>query len=132
MGTVSRKPFDANALFSDAISGALLTISTVNSSSVDLGVADADEFSPGICIVEAPALTSGGSATVTIALQDSADDSSFATIATYETLAFDSAELDDYRIPVPPKSVRRYIRLTYTTAVAVCTGGSLTAGFVKT
>ncbi len=76
--------------------------------------------------------TSGGSATLAVALHDSADDSSFAVVAGAPAVAatavaslVEGYELMRFKLPV---DVRRYVKLVYTIGTAVMTAGKITAG----
>ncbi len=74
------------------------------------------------------AFTASGAATLVIAIQDSADGSSWADIA--ETDAIGKATLvAGYDIPLPrmPKKTRRYVRLYYTVATGPMTAGEIIA-----
>lgn len=76
------------------------------------------------------AATAGGAATVTFALQDSADNSSFADVTT--TVAVPVASLvagATYYLPLPP-SMRRYIRGNYTVATGPLLTGKFNASIV--
>lgn len=78
------------------------------------------------------AATASGSATVTFALQDSADNSTFADIFT--TGAIGKATLVAgyivFTIAIPP-TVRRYLRINYTVATGPLTAGKFDA-FITT
>ncbi len=76
------------------------------------------------------AATAGGAATVTFALQDSADNSSFADVIT--TVAVPVASLvagATYYLPLPP-GMRRYIRGNYTVATGPLLTGKFNAAIV--
>lgn len=132
---MSRKAFDKDAMFWDAKAGSDLTVTTHNSSSIDLNAADIDEMNPGEVQIVCQKFTSGGSATVLFTLQDSADNSSFANVTpvhiTMAATAFDHADLKDIRYTLPRIGLRRYVRLTCTIGTAAITGGTLYAGLVK-
>lgn len=74
------------------------------------------------------AATAAGAATVTFALQDSADNSSFADIFT--TGAIGKATLVAgyivFTIAIPP-TIRRYLRINYTVATGPLTAGKFDA-----
>lgn len=75
--------------------------------------------------------TSGGSATLTAALQDSADNSSFAAaspaVSSGSVAVADlSAGTSLIRMPLPP-NLRRYVKLVYTIGTAAMTAGKLDA-----
>ncbi len=76
------------------------------------------------------AATASGAATVTFSLQDSADNSSFADVAT--TAAIGKANLTagaQILIPMPAKH-RRYVRAYYTVATGPLTAGKFSAQIV--
>jgi hypothetical protein len=76
------------------------------------------------------AATAGGAATVTFALQDSADNSSFADVIT--TVAVPVASLvagATYYLPLPP-GMRRYIRGNYTVETGPLLTGKFNASIV--
>jgi hypothetical protein len=72
-------------------------------------------------------VTADGAATVTFAIQDSADNSTFASVVT--TAAYGKAALaagTQIVIPMPHK-LRRYCRVYYTVATGPLTAGKFTA-----
>ncbi len=74
--------------------------------------------------------TAAGAGTLTIALQDSADNSSFADVLTTPALALASLVVGSrFYIPLPAK-MRRYIRANYTVATGPMTAGTLCAQVV--
>lgn len=74
--------------------------------------------------------TAGGAGTLTIALQDSADNSSFADVLTTPALALASLTVGArFYIPLPAK-MRRYIRANYTVATGPMLTGTLCAQIV--
>jgi hypothetical protein len=111
-----------------------------NGTAIDLGAADVDEEHPGEIVVELDSMTSGGSATVAITVQDSADNSTFAAITPITiavmALAFDSAVWAEnggkLRIPLPAYGTRRYLRIVLTIATATVTGGTARIYFART
>ena len=76
------------------------------------------------------AATASGSATVTFAVQDSADNSSFADVAV--TAAIGKATLvAGYQLVIPmPTKLRRYCRVNYTVATGPLTAGKFSAQVV--
>lgn len=77
-------------------------------------------------------VTSGGAATVTVALQDSADNSSFATV--FSTPAFAIADMPANRTLLDlalPRGLRRYVRVAYIVGGVALTGGSFDAFLAK-
>jgi len=87
-------------------------------------------------VLTAPALTATelpNTRTLTFALQDSADDSSFADVAGYEQICYQvgagsAVAAESPRITLP-STVRRYIRVRATTGASTgnCSGKSLVA-----
>jgi len=76
------------------------------------------------------AATAAGAATVVFSIQDSADNSSFADVAS--TVAIGKAALPlGAQIVIPmPKLHRRYVRVNYTVATGPLTAGKFSAQFV--
>lgn len=72
--------------------------------------------------------TSGGSATIDAVLQDSADNSSFATLVAPAQVAVAAATAGVVimRVPLPAKH-RRYLRINYTIGTANLTAGKFDA-----
>ena len=130
---MSTKVFDELTLFYDAEVHGTFTVGVHNSASVDLGAADVDELNAGEIIAKWPGLDSAGAMTVVVSIQDSADDSSFATIWSSETfdLAGAKAAFDDWRFRLPTKDLRRYVRVSVVIGVDVASAGVLTMGLVK-
>ena len=130
---------DAKLLFSE--DQAETTVAAHNSTNViDLG-AGKDPFGtasglsrPGesgnlwLNVVITAAVTSDGSATVTFALQDSPDNSSWTS--KYATPAIGKATLvagyQVLRMPLPA-SLQRYLKMVYTIGTAVLTAGAISA-----
>lgn len=129
---MTHRLFDTNKMFDDARSMASgFTVTTVTSTnSVDMGVADGDEGDgPEIAVrIEAPTSTSSTGA-IQVVLQDSADNSSFATIQSGKVSTANAGDMNPYRMKVPPKH-RRYLRLQYIVTTNAFTGGTLHAGVV--
>lgn len=74
--------------------------------------------------------TAGGAGTLTIALQDSADNSSFADVLTTPALALAALTAGQrFYIPLPAK-MRRYIRANYTVATGPMLTGNVSAQVV--
>jgi hypothetical protein len=107
------------------------TVTTVTcTNSVDMGTADSDEMDPAEVRVDVVAgTTTGSNGTIQVVLQDSADNSSFATILTGPVSTALGANFNPYRMKVPPKH-RRYLRTQYIVATNAFTGGTLHAGIV--
>ena len=77
------------------------------------------------------ASTMTGAGTLAIALQDSADNSSFADVLALPAIAVAALTAGKtYYIPLPA-GVRRYIRANYTIAAGPFTGGTLNAQIVN-
>ncbi len=106
----------------------------VSTNVLDTGPASSGEGEPMWLVVQlGNAVTSGGAATVTPVLQDSADNATFADVQTYPNglaLAALTANrtLVKARLPAP---LRRYIRVAYRIAGATTTGGTARAFLVK-
>ncbi|MEM4359687.1 MAG: hypothetical protein QXT45_04105 [Candidatus Bilamarchaeaceae archaeon] len=73
-------------------------------------------------------LTSSGSATVNIRLQDSADGSSWSDLLTTGALAYSTLTAGYVLNWYVPDNARRYLRVLYTVGTAATTGGKITAG----
>lgn len=102
-----------------------------STNTIDLTVASPD---PGtgrplyLNVVVDTTFTSGGSATLTVALQDSANNSSFASV--YETSAIAVASLTAGKVLIKmalPANLRRYVKLVYTIGTAAMTAGKINA-----
>ena len=123
-------------MFFAAFAASTWTVTTQYSSSIDLKAADIDEFNPGTVKFVMTGATSGGSATILLALQDSADNSTFNAVTpmgiTSAAIAFDDAQWrDGLRFTLPMTGLRRYVRLAVTVGTAVLTAGVVNAGLVK-
>ena len=74
--------------------------------------------------------TAAGAGTLTIALQDSADNATFADVLTTPALALAALTVGQrFYIPLPAK-MRRYIRANYTVGTGPMTAGSVSAQIV--
>lgn len=74
------------------------------------------------------AATSAGSATIQAVLQDSADNATFADVATGPVVAVASATLGAVLLQLqPPPGMRRYSRIAYRIGTAVLTAGKFDA-----
>lgn len=81
-------------------------------------------------VTVAATFTAGGAGTLTIALQDSADNSSFADVLTTPALALASLVVGGrFYIPLPAR-MRRYIRANYTVGTGPMLTGTLNAQIV--
>lgn len=131
---MSNRPFDKDKMFNDATSmasGFTTAASPVTSvNSVDMGTADGDELNPPRVAVHIEGGDSvSDTGTITVVLQDSADNSSFATILTGKVSAANATDMNPYAFYVPPKH-RRYLRLQYVIATNNFSAGTLHAGIV--
>lgn len=119
---------DNNLYMSDAQA---VTASAASTKSLDFGsalrhIGDGEELN--LVVQVASTLTSGGSATVQVSLQDSTDNSSFTTVASGPAIAYGSlpAGTELLRIKLPA-GLRRYIQVYYTIGTADLTGGTFNA-----
>ena len=111
-----------------------VTASAASTDVIDFGQASPntgmdDRTSMVITVDEAAAAS--GAATVTISVQDSADNSTFADVAV--TAAIGKATLAaGYQIVIPmPTKLRRYCRVYYTVATGPLTAGKFSAQVVS-
>lgn len=75
--------------------------------------------------------TSGGSATVQVVLQDSADNASWSTVLTGKSYAVASVVAGLDLLPITlPAGLRRYLRVGYTIGTADLTAGTFSAYLV--
>lgn len=121
---------DKNLQVSDAQA---VTVTAASTDVIDFGQTNPnvgmDDRSSMVITVDTAA-TAAGAATVTFAVQDSADNSSFADVAV--TTAIDKATLVagyQHVIPMPTK-LRRYCRVNYTVATGPLTAGAFSAQVV--
>lgn len=120
---------DQNLVLSDAQA---LTAAAASTKSIDTATALRDIGSGEpvelIVLVKTALLASGGAANLTVALQDSADNSSFATVVTGPAVAKASLvagyELLKVRLPA---GLRRYIQVYYTPDTNDFTSGTIDA-----
>lgn len=110
-----------------------VTASAASTNVIDFGQANPnvglDDRSSMVITVDAAA-TAAGDATVTFAVQDSADNSTFADVAV--SAAIGKAALTagfQHIIPMPTK-LRRYCRVNYTVATGPLTAGAFSAQVV--
>lgn len=110
-----------------------VTTTAASTDVIDFGQANPnvglDDRSSMVITVD-EAVTATGAATVTFALQDSADNSSWADVLV--SAAIGKATLVagyQYVIPMPPK-LRRYCRVNYTVATGPLTAGKFSAQVV--
>lgn len=126
--------FDAQNLFTGtaASPAQAITASAASTNSIDTQLTTNLRDEPVEVYAQVTeAFTADGAATLTLALQDSADNSSFSTILT--TAAIGKATLvAGYRIPLGylPKSHRRYLQLYATVAIGPMTAGKIIGGLV--
>ena len=110
-----------------------VTSTAASTDVIDFGQANPDVGASdhaSMVITVDEAATAVGAATVTIAVQDSADNSSFADVAV--TAAIGKATLVagyQHVIPMPTK-LRRYCRVNYTVATGPLTAGKFSAQLV--
>lgn len=132
----THRVYDELMLIFDAVATASEGTGTVNGTQgVDLGVANDDEVDPGHIVVSWPGIVGGATSTISFLVEDSANNSSFATILTTPVVDTDGTEAydpSDYSIPIP-KVHRRYIRLSFIVGTAALAAGSgpITAGVVR-
>ena len=104
---------------------------TASEDVIDTGLADSN-YGPGDpmwLVVEVHTdFTSGGAGTLAVSLQDSADNSTFASILTSATHALASLKqgFAVLKVPLPAKN-RRYLRIGYTVGTAAMTAGKVNA-----
>lgn len=122
---------DKFLLFSSAQA---VTVTAASTNVVDAGVANRSAGAAEAMFIQltvGTAFTAAGAATLTVALQDSADDSSFADVQVSAAIPVASL-VAGYRLNIPiPPVLRRYTRLNYTVATGPMTAGALTAGITK-
>lgn len=109
-----------------------VTATAASTDVIDFGQANPDVGMADLYMVITTdeAATAAGAATVSVALQDSADNSSFADVAV--TAVIGKATLvAGYQIVIPmPTKLRRYCRLNYTVATGPLTAGKFSAQVV--
>jgi len=120
-----------NVLFFSEAQAITTAAATDCSNKLDLQVANIDVGEGRPLYVRAyvdTLCTSGGSATVACAIQDSADDSTYATLFTSSAIAVASlvAGYEFFKIALPI-GCRRYVKVLWTVAVANLTAGKFTA-----
>lgn len=110
-----------------------VTATAASTDVIDFGQANPDIGLTDLCnmvITTDETATASGAATVTFAIQDSADNSSFADVAV--SAAIGKATLVagyQHVIPMPTK-LRRYCRVNYTVATGPLTAGKFSAQVV--
>lgn len=119
---------DQNLVLSDAQA---VTATAVSTKSIDTTTALRNIGSGNqieVLVAVGTAFTAAGAATMTIALQDSADNTTFADVLVSPAIAVASlaAGFEALRVRVPA-TTRRYIALNYTIATGPMTAGALTA-----
>lgn len=122
---------DQNLVMSDAQA---VTSTAVSTKSIDCTVAlrNLGSGEPvDVLVAIGTTFTAGGAATLTVALQDSADNSTFADVLVGPAIAVASlvAGFEAFRIRLPA-TLRRYIALNYTVATGPMTAGALTATLI--
>lgn len=119
---------DQNLVLSDAQA---VTATAVSTKSIDTATALRNIGSGNqveVLVSVGTAFTAAGAATMTVALQDSADNTTFADVLVSPAIAVASltAGFEALRVRVPA-TTRRYIALNYTVATGPMTAGALTA-----
>lgn len=122
---------DKNLQVSDAQA---VTTTAASTDVIDFGQTNPNVGMDGLSkmvITVDEAATADGSATVTFAVQDSADNSTFADVAV--TAAIGKATLTaGHQIVIPmPTKLRRYCRVNYTVATGPLTAGKFSAQVVS-
>ena len=119
---------DQNLVLSDAQA---VTTTAVSTKSIDTitalrNIGSGEQIE--VLVAVGTAFTAGGAATMTVALQDSADNTTFADVLVSPAIAVASlvAGFEALRVRVPA-TTRRYIALNYTVATGPMTAGALTA-----
>lgn len=126
--------FDAELTFSD---DQAVTATAASTNVIDLGIAR--ELGGGLTVLEVLAtvsttFTAGGSATMTLAIQGSVDNSTWTTILTTGTMAVADLTVGERLVTVKlpgrelGKARNRYLRLNYTVATGPMTAGTIMAG----
>lgn len=114
---------DAALLYSD---DQAVTTTAASTNSIDLDVINRGQGNPLSNFVNVTEAFAGGTS-ITFAIQDSADDATFATIATTGAIALadlvEGAVIDN--LPTIPPTSKRYVRMNYTVA------GTMTAGKIS-
>ncbi len=119
---------DKQATYSQdqAVTATAVSTNVYDAGVANRGIGDGEALELVVSVTEAA--VSGGSSTVTIALQDSADNSSFADVLVSPAIPKASitlgAELFKAKLPT---GLRRYTRLNYTVGTADLTAGKFTA-----
>lgn len=119
---------DQNLVLSDAQA---VTTTAVSTKSIDTitalrNIGSGEQIE--VLVAVGTAFTAAGAATMTVALQDSADNTTFADVLVSPAIAVASlvAGFEALRVRVPA-TTRRYIALNYTVATGPMTAGALTA-----
>ena len=124
---------DSKLIMSDAQAVVTASADTVSTNVIDTGLANSNigAGTPLWLVLEAhTTFTSGGAATLTITLQDSADDATFATLLQTEAFAVASLTAGALLLCVPiPAEHARYLRMNYDVGTADMTAGKLNAYF---
>lgn len=110
-----------------------VTATAASTDVIDFGQANPDtgmdDRSQMVITVDETA-TAAGAATVTFAIQDSADNSSFADVSVTAAIA-KATLVAGYQIVIPmPTKLRRYCRVNYTVATGPLTAGKFSAQVV--
>lgn len=114
-------------MFSEAQSVAMAAGSAPSTNVIDLVANNIGEGNPIDVEVFVATAVTGTGATVALALQDSADNSTFANVLSTKAYAISElgkGKLIKFGLSTP---LRRYVRLNYTVAGATTTAGAVTA-----
>ena len=105
-----------------------VTATAASTNSIDLDVVNRGQGNP-LSVFVGVGTTFAGGTSITFALQDSADDASFSTIASTGAIALadltEGTVIDN--IPTIPPTSKRYVRLNYTVS-GTMTAGTINAG----
>ena len=123
---------DKNLQLSDAQA---VTASAASTNVIDLGAAYQEVAQGGMLhlVVSVPTtVTAAGAATVTVALQQSADNSTYTDVVVSPAIGKASlAAGAQVVLPVPPGLASRYLRAYYTVATGPLTAGTFSANIVS-
>lgn len=126
---------DKQNLFSDAQTLVASVGAFASTNVIDLGIARdiGGATRPEmqlVCQIVTTYLASGGASTLTVALQTSADNSSWTTLASSAAIAKATLVAGyEFGFTYFPDPTSRYLRLLYTIATNDGTAGAITAGF---
>jgi len=119
--------YDNQLKFSDG-QAVTVTAASTNVADLELGHGQYGEGYPVFAkVVVGETFTAAGAGTLAISLQDSADDSSFANIASTATLALADLKAGNQFDLALPKTHRRYLRMNYVVGTGPMTAGKVSA-----